>query len=93
MLQEVNGRIVLRVKVIPRASRSEIVGWENDELKIRLAAVPDKGQANDELIRFLSRHLGVGKTSIVLLNGETSRHKKIAIADLSKENCLKLLGG
>ena len=61
MFQQINEGIVIKVKVIPKASRSEIAGWENEELKIRLAAVPDKGQANAELIRFLAEWLGIGK--------------------------------
>ncbi|MBA2369808.1 MAG: DUF167 domain-containing protein [Candidatus Protochlamydia sp.] len=46
---------VLKIKVISKAACTEIVGWVNGELKIRLAAVPAKGEANAELVRFLPK--------------------------------------
>jgi uncharacterized protein (TIGR00251 family) len=83
MLQQTNEGLVIKIKVIPKSASSGIVGWENDELKIRIAAVPDKGAANAELIRFLSNFLKVGKSKIVLISGETSRHKKICVNSIS----------
>lgn len=67
----------IKVKVIPKASRSEIVGWEGDALKIRLKAVPEKGEANEELIRFLSRELKIAKSLITIVRGHTSREKTV----------------
>jgi len=75
--------IVVEVHVIPKASSSEIVGWEGDTLKIRIAAVPDKGKANKELIRFLAKKLKIAKSQISLLKGEKSRHKKLQIIGIS----------
>jgi uncharacterized protein (TIGR00251 family) len=75
--------ITLAVKLIPKASRSEVVGWENDELKIRLRAVPEKGEANEELIAFLSKILNVSKSQITLLRGQKSRHKLLQITGIS----------
>jgi hypothetical protein len=83
MLQQINKKISFNVKVTPKAARSEIVGWKNGELRIRLAAVPEKGAANSELIRFLAEILGIGKTKIELIKGETSRHKRISVTSLS----------
>lgn len=71
--------IIIVVKVIPKCSRNEIVGWENDELKVRLMAVPEKGAANSALIAFLANKCGVSKSQVRLLSGETSRHKRLAI--------------
>lgn len=79
MLQQTNEGILLKVKIIPKASRSEIVGWENGELKIRIAAIPEKGEANIELVRFLSKQLGIGKSKIELVKGQTSRHKCLCL--------------
>ncbi len=78
-MQQIKDEIILKVKVIPKASKTVIVGWENDELKIRLAAVPEKGEANDELIRFLSKHYAIPKSSITILSGQTSRYKKLLL--------------
>lgn len=68
-----------KVKVIPKSARSEIVGWEGDVLKVRLKAVPEKGEANEELIRFLSRELKIAKSLITILRGHTSREKTVHI--------------
>jgi uncharacterized protein (TIGR00251 family) len=86
MLQQTNQGICFKVKVIPKASRSELVEWENDELKVRLAAVPEKGEANTELLRYLADILGVGKSKIQLVQGETSRHKRVCVAGLTLED-------
>lgn len=75
--------IYLLVKIIPKASKSEIVGWENDRLKIRLKAIPEKGQANKELIQYLSKVLFLSKSQIIIVQGDTTRLKKILIKGLS----------
>lgn len=83
MFQQTNDGICLKVKVIPKASKSEIKGWENGELVVRLAAVPEKGEANDALIRHLADVLGIGKSKLLLVQGEKSRHKRVCIKELS----------
>lgn len=83
MFQQTNDGISFKVKVIPKSSRSQMVGWENEELKIRLAAVPEKGEANVELLKYLAAFLGVGKSKVRLLYGETSRHKCVCVTGLS----------
>jgi uncharacterized protein (TIGR00251 family) len=75
----------LIVKVLPKTSREEIVGWEGDSLKIRLKAAPEKGEANKALIAFLSKTLGISKQSISIVSGETSRKKKLSLAGISQE--------
>jgi uncharacterized protein (TIGR00251 family) len=85
MFQQTNQGVCFRVKVIPKASRSEVVEWENEELKIRLAAVPEKGKANIELIRYLSEVLKLGKSKIQLIQGETSRHKRVCVNGMTLE--------
>lgn len=77
---------LLRVKVIPKASKSEIVGWEGEVLKVRLKAVPEKGEANEELIRFLSREFKIPKSSITIVRGHTSREKTVLIKNLNETN-------
>lgn len=71
------------VKVSPRSFRSEVLGWEENILKIKLRAIPDKGSANEELISFLSDLLQVPKSRIILLKGHTSRLKQIEVQGLS----------
>lgn len=91
MFQITNQGICFKVKVVPKSSQSKIVGWEQDELKVRLAAVPEKGEANLELIRLLAEVLKVGKSKVQLVSGETNRHKRICISDISLEELEKKL--
>lgn len=63
-----------------------MAGWENEKLKVRLKAVPEKGEANSELIEFLADSLGIAKSQIALVSGQKSRHKKLRIRGLSKED-------
>lgn len=65
--------------MIPKASKSEIVGWEGDLLKVRLKAVPEKGEANEELIRLLSSEFKIAKSLITIVRGHTSREKIVHI--------------
>ena len=76
---------MITIKVIPKAHRSEIVGWEGDVLKIRLKAVPEKGEANDELIAFLADHFKMSKSQVVIVRGHQSRLKHVKIGKLSLE--------
>jgi uncharacterized protein (TIGR00251 family) len=70
----------LRVKVIPKSSKNEMVETMGDgTLKIRIAAPPEKGKANAELIRFLSQHLKVDKTQISIISGKSDALKLIKI--------------
>lgn len=77
--EETQQGVIIRIKASPKASKNEIVGWEGDELKVRIAAVPDKGKANDALLKFLSKYLGVSRSDLSLLSGETNRHKRVLI--------------
>jgi uncharacterized protein (TIGR00251 family) len=71
--------LTLRILVQPRASRSEIVGPHGDALKVRLAAPPVDGAANDELVRMLAREYKVPKSAIEIVAGLSSRRKTIRI--------------
>ena len=81
----------ISLRVYPGAARSEVVGFTNDVLRVRVAAPPVKGQANKELIAFLSKALGVGKGALTIVKGHTSRSKVIAINGLSQEDIMKRL--
>jgi uncharacterized protein (TIGR00251 family) len=81
----------LRIQVQPRASKSEVVGLYGDALKIRLAAPPVDGAANDELIAFLAKRLGVPKSRISLVAGTTSRAKTVAVEGIPAETAARLL--
>ena len=68
-----------RIRVVPRASRSEMAGIQGDALKLRLNAPPVEGKANDECIRFLAELLGVKKAQVTIIAGHTARIKTVAV--------------
>jgi uncharacterized protein len=74
---------LLRLTVVPGAQRTQVVGLYGDRLKIRLAAPPEKGAANRELINFLARALDLPKSSFKLTQGAQSRSKVVAVSGLS----------
>jgi len=70
--------MTLRVKVIPRSAKTEIAGTMADgTVKIRIAAPPEKGKANDELIRCLAAHYGVSRVEII--SGHTASLKMVRL--------------
>lgn len=86
MIKETPEGVIIALKVVPNASRNEIVGMENDELKVRIAAVPDQGKANKELIAFLAKTFHISKSQVILLHGETSRHKKLLLQGIHADH-------
>ncbi len=85
--------LIFDVRVVPRASKSEIVGELGGALKIRIAAPPVDGAANAELIKLLSKKFSVSKSNVEIISGENSKLKKLKIYDLNRENFLKKLNG
>lgn len=77
--------VLLHVKVTPNASRHDIVGWEGEVLKVRIAAAPERGKANEALIRYLAECLQLRRNEIHFLYGETSRQKCIQIDGMTRE--------
>jgi len=76
---------VLTVHVVPRASRSEVVGMHGDAVRIRLAAPPVDGAANEELVRFLAERLGVPRAAVTIAAGHTSRRKTTIIRGMTPD--------
>ena len=72
-------QVVFNVHVVPRASRSEVIGEHNGALRVRIAAPPVDGAANDELIRILARTFKVSQGAIQIMSGHTGRTKRVSI--------------
>ena len=87
-----DGALILRVRVVPRASRSEIVGEHDGALRVRLAAPPVDGAANEELVRLLARKLGVSRNAITITSGHSSRLKQLRIMGTGPD-ALRVLQG
>jgi hypothetical protein len=71
--------VILDLHVQPGASRSEFAGQHGTRLKVRLAARAVGGNANQELIAFLSDHFKVPKRSVRIVSGLRSRQKRVEI--------------
>ena len=89
---EKEGAIIFNVRVVPRASKSEIAGEHDGALKLRIASPPVDGAANAELIKLLSKTFGVSKSKVEILGGQTSKSKPIKISNLTAEKFLQLAG-
>jgi uncharacterized protein (TIGR00251 family) len=85
-------QVKINVQVSPNARHNEVVGFESDMLKVKVAAPPLQGKANKELIKFLSQTLKVSRGSITIERGLTSRNKIIAIAGLDRTEIARRLG-
>lgn len=75
----IEGGVRLRLHVQPRASKTAIAGVHGDALRIRLAAPPVDGAANEALLRFLAEAFGVPRSAVTLVTGATSRRKRVEI--------------
>jgi uncharacterized protein (TIGR00251 family) len=86
------GPLRFTVHAKPRAKKSAILGVANEELDMALAAPPVDGAANDELVRSLSDALGLPKRSVVIVRGESSRHKLVEVSGLTLDELMGRLG-
>ena len=87
-----NGKrgVAIPIRVTPRASRNEIVEILSDQtVKIRLKAPPVEGKANQELIKFLSKILGVPKSNLEIVAGATGRDKLVSVLDIEGDEVHK----
>ncbi len=84
-----DGRLSFVVSLVPRASRTEIVGWsEAGRLKIRVTAPPVDDAANQQLVTLLSKTLGVKKDDVTITSGFRSRTKTLAVPPGCKNRLL-----
>lgn len=75
----------LPIKLIPRSSKNEIVGWQADgRLKIKITAPPVNGRANAALIAFLAKHFHVPKSTIEIIRGATIPEKTVRLHTVDK---------
>jgi hypothetical protein len=75
--------IVLLVRAQPGAKQSEVRGEQNGALKVAVTQVAEKGKANKALLALVGKQLGLRKSQIDLLSGETSQQKRLLIRDVS----------
>ena len=83
--------VQLLVHVQPRAKRTELVGWHGNAIKVRVAAPPVDGAANDALVAFLASEIGTRRAAVTIIGGATGREKRVAIAGVTRAEILRRL--
>jgi uncharacterized protein (TIGR00251 family) len=83
----------LKVRVVPGSGRSEIVGRYGEAWKVRVGAAPERGRANDELLRLLSKELGVRQAQLSVVSGRAGRDKVVELRGLSGAEATSRLEG
>lgn len=94
-IQQQTEGYILTLHIQPNAKRTEWVGLHGDALKLRLKAPPVDGKANEALCAFLAKIFAVKRHFVVLLSGETSRHKRVHIKSATHlpPSIIKILQG
>lgn len=92
LIAAIPGGVELSLHIQPRAGRTEVVGPHGDALKIRLAAPPVDGEANEELVRFLAKTLGGAKSAVSIESGGTGRKKRVRVMGVDIAEASQLLG-
>ncbi|MHB8830653.1 MAG: DUF167 domain-containing protein [Patescibacteria group bacterium] len=69
----------LLVRIVPNAKQSEAVGWEGQTLKVRIAAPPIEGKANEELIRLMAELCDCSPSEVEILKGMGSKYKTLEV--------------
>lgn len=86
-----DGAITLRLHVQPGAGRTAVVGRHGDALKVRVAAPPEGGRANEAVLALVAATFGVGADQVELTSGQSSRAKRIKVRGLEVDDVTRLL--
>lgn len=75
-------KALIRLRVVPNARRSKVVGEYGEAIKLKIAAPAVEGKANEALLQFVASHLGVPRRAVELISGEKSRDKTVEVDGL-----------
>ena len=92
-IEESAAGVRFRVRVQPRASKTEVAGVHGEALRIRVAAPPVESEANEELVRFLAKKLGVARAAVAIVSGDSGRDKLIEVSGGRVADVRDALGG
>ncbi|MDO9556836.1 MAG: DUF167 domain-containing protein [Coriobacteriia bacterium] len=82
----------MTLHVTPKSGRDEIVGWRGGELFVRVTAPPEDGKANAAVCKLVAKRLGVPKSAVRVVRGDTSRHKMLEIDGIAEEEFVEAFG-
>lgn len=89
---ERKGTLEIRVLAVPRASKTEIKGEHDGQLRVRVAAPPVGGAANEELIGFFSKLLKLPRSAVEIVSGGTSRRKTVRLSGIDPKKASEISG-
>jgi len=89
--REVEGGIVVSVKIQPNSSKDRVIGEYADRIKIAVTVTPERGKANKAVIKVLAKWLGVKSSDIQIISGEKLRDKEVFVRNITKEKLYKLI--
>ncbi len=92
VIREVAGGVVFTAKIVPGSSKTSLCGALDGMMKIKISAAPEKGKANQCLVEFLAKQLGVKKKTVRVIAGQTNPVKNIEVMGLSAEELTTKLG-
>ncbi len=90
-LEQTSEGVLLPVQAQPRAKKNMLAGWHAGRLKVSVTQVPEKGKANQALVKVLVKALGLKRSQIELLSGETSSLKLFRVQGVTAEELLSLI--
>ncbi|HET7489110.1 MAG TPA: DUF167 domain-containing protein [Acidimicrobiales bacterium] len=85
------GAVVLRLHVQPGAGRTAVTGRYGDALKVRVAAPPERGRANEAVVALVATTLGVAAGQVELVSGPSSRSKRVRVTGVDADDVRRLL--
>ena len=91
-IQESPGGVVFTAKIVPGSSRTVVAGILGGMVKVKVAAPPEKGKANQALVRFLADCLGVRKNDVTILSGQTNPVKQVQVTGITAQTLIDKLG-
>ena len=84
-LRQVEDGVVFTAKIVAGSSRTALAGVHNNMVKVKVSAAPEKGKANQCLVEFLAKEVGVRRKDIAIISGLTNPVKQIRISGISAE--------
>ena len=81
----------IRVRVQPKASRNQVVGYQGEALRLRVIAPPEGGKANEAVVSLLAQALAIAKSRVRIVRGHSSRDKLVAVESMTPEEAQRRL--
>jgi uncharacterized protein len=81
----------IRIKLLPRSSKSQVMGKEGEFYKVKVNSPPVDGEANKELISLIAKRLGISKGSIEIIAGKTSRMKVLRLIGIDEASVSRMM--